>query len=225
MKHIIALLILLFPALAIAQAKQPAIQGTCTPNCQTNFILKTSVLSPVLQQPGVRLGVELPFDSFYSIQPMVGYYYAYNKGMRRMDKSQISYDARIDFKYYLPKASLLGLYTGPMFVFSRSYYEEGANAYRTEYNPVTGKDEDVLYINFDNPSHLRQDGYALMWDLGLQPIIAGHFAVDVYIAAGAQLYKNRLVTPADHNKITSETVRTHSADFATMFGLNVGYAF
>lgn len=226
MRKIIILFSLLFPLLAMSQGSKPAMQGTCTPNCQTNFIIKTSVISPLLQQPGIRLGFELPFDSFYSIQPMFGYYYAYNKGVRRMDKSQISYDAKIDFKYYLPKASLLGLYTGPMFIFSRSFYEEGANAVRSEYNPETGQNEDVVYVDYNNPSHVRQDGYALLWDAGLQPIFAGHFALDVYVAAGAQIYNEQLTKPADFTKgIPTTVTHNHNVDFTTMFGLQVGYAF
>lgn len=193
-------------------------------NCQTQVVLKSSVISPLLEKRGVRLGLEVPIDSFNSLELMTGYYYDYYKHFVLLNKDKMNFDLRLGFKHYFPFSALLGLYTGGGFIYGHSEYVIGFADIRTEVDPQTAKISEFAFVNYNDADLLNSNSFDIVAQLGLQPILYKHLAVDVYVSGGWGLLDERKTFVGADHQLTAP-IKTKSNHLLFLIGFNLGYAF
>jgi hypothetical protein len=184
-------------------------------------VVKTSLTGPLQHAAYLTLGVEVPVYKQFAVQGEVLYIYKYILNATQLAANRNSLGAKIDVKYYIPKSTTLRIYTGPSLTYRNMYTDVGRVEWREE-KDEQGLDIRVPHVVMDNATQIKTTTTDILWQVGIQPLILKHFALNLYTGAGVGLENKEVKAgpvPPDFEKTRK------SSYFSSIIGLQAGFAF
>lgn len=214
LKTLRILLLVLCPAFGYAQVCDADL---CIPR---EVIIKSSLTGPLQLASYATLGVEVPIHKQIAVQAEGAYIYRYAFSESKLNYGRNSGGLKLDVKYYLPKSTTLRLYTGPSISYRNMYTNVGHIEWWDEMTE-DGYMESMPHLVMQNATGLRTSNTDLLWQVGVQPFILHHFALNIYTGAGVGIEANHIISGSPPAK----TPLARSTYFSKIFGVQVGFAF
>lgn len=184
------------------------------------MVVKTSLTGPIQVAHYAALALEVPVYRQLAIQAEGIYIYKYVFNAARLAPNRNSLGAKLDVKYYIPKSTTLRIYTGPGITYRNMYTQEGRIVFKDGKDEF-GNDIDIPYVEMDNASEVKTSNTDIVWQVGIQPLIFKHFALNLYTGTGLGLIKQKVTSGPELSKYSGVT-KTY---LSTIVGLQVGFAF
>lgn len=198
-------------------AQRPGCEDSlCRPS---GVVLNTSLTGPLQLASYVALGAEVPVYRQLAVQAEAIYIYKYLYQASLLAADRSSLGAKVDLKYYIPKSTSLRIYTGPSVIYRNLHTLEGRIEIRDE-KDENGYDIRVPRMVMDDAAEVTTRSTDILWQVGIQPLILDHFALNLYTGAGIGILNRKLRSgPEPPDFKGKETY------FSKLIGLQLGFAF
>jgi hypothetical protein len=212
--RILILAAIVCPAVMQAQVCE---DDLCIPR---EIIVKTSLTGPLQLASYASLGIEVPIYKQMSVQAEGLYIYQYSFNQTKLNRGRNSAGLKVDLKYYLPKSTTLRIYTGPCISYRNMYTNTGRIEWRDE-TTDDGTTVSMPYLVMQNPTGVRTSNTDFLWQVGVQPFVLRHFALNIFTGAGLGIQSTHVISgprPLDAPK-------KNSTYFSKIFGVQLGFTF
>lgn len=155
------------------------------PNEQDRIIIKPFTPTGLFEDNRtLYLSVEIPVTKQWGLQPEVGYIYNSFISGALFNKEKLSYDLRMSQRYYWPKSTLFGFYTGPEIFYKNINYNIG-QVVCPEWKPDSTSSTGYKCVGQElNVYDLNRQEFGLLFRIGFQPILFKRLALDFSIGIG-----------------------------------------
>jgi hypothetical protein len=204
------------------------------PNGQDRIIIKPFTPTGLFESNRtLYFSMEIPVTKQWGIQPEVGYIYNSFISDALFNKEKLSFDLRMSQRYYWPKSTLHGFYTGPEIFYKNINYNVGqyicTNWQADTTSPGSYKCTSVEQNIYD----LKRQEFGLLFRIGFQPVLFKRIALDFsigiglkYIKATTQGKKHSVPYPGDSKSPDSEiTVEKSGFSHSIPPSVKIGFVF
>jgi hypothetical protein len=180
--------------------------------------VKTSLTGPFQTASYASLGVEVPIYKQIAIQAEGFYIYRYTFSQTRLNYGRNSGGLKLDLKYYLPKSTTLRIYTGPAVSYRNLYTNTGQVEWRDEMTNE-GYIVSMPHLTMQNPTSVRTANTDILWQVGVQPFVLRHFALNIFTGAGLGIQRTNVLSSPQ----PMHARKTTSTYFSKIFGVQLGF--
>lgn len=176
------------------------------PNEQNHVIIKPFSVNGLFEvHRTLYFSAEIPVTKQWGFQPEVGYIYNSFISGAVFNKEKLSYDLRISQRYYWPKSTLHGFYTGPEIFYKNVNYNVG-QIICTEWQADSASASGYKCISPEQHIYdLNRKEFGLLFRVGFQPVLFKRIALDFSIGLGLKYTKSTTQGKKENAPIPGQT--------------------